>query len=409
MTPGAETQSSLSDLQVGQQLKSAATESGLSRVIALDGVRGLAILLVVFWHYYACVPRPEWVTTIPLFESLAGYAWTGVPLFFVLSGFLIGRILIQQRGQPSYYRVFFLRRAVRILPLYFVALAAFAITRELLPPTENPALLRLFGEGVPFWSHLVFAQNFFMAQQGHLGGEWLGVTWSLAVEEQFYLLLPFIVAVVRPGWLRPAVVGLILFGIIFRLLALRVGLGTPAALIVLLPSRIDGFAAGMLIATQRGPWIAPAAGRWIAALGVIACVWLIYLGRSASSVYLAGVYTLIAVGYACVIWHVVSSARGRVAGLFAWKPLTWLGGVSYFVYLFHQPVNHLAHFTLRSEAPNLANAAGLAVTVCAFAIVLIGGELSRRWFEGPLIAWGKRWQYGRSNRQDVPQGSETSC
>src|SRR5579863_2282559 len=157
-----------------------------SRVPSLDGIRGFAILLVMLWHGLF-VPLSN-LPNHPVAERLIGLgrlSWSGVDLFFVLSGFLIGGILLDASASTSYFSTFYIRRAHRILPLY-----AAVVSCVLIAP-------RLFG-GWNHWAsnqisvgyYATFLQNFWMAKNNLFGSNVLGVTWSLAVEEQFYLSLP---------------------------------------------------------------------------------------------------------------------------------------------------------------------------------------------------------------------------
>lgn len=154
-----------------------------NRIPELDGLRGLAILLVVLLHYVK-----DGVTGTGIWYSLGlaplRLAGTGVDLFFVLSGFLIGGILLDVKTTDTYYRTFYLRRFHRILPVYFLWLLLFACGLAL----ADPRVKGMFNQALPIWSYPLFLQNFAMAVQGTFGAQWLMVTWSLAVEEQFYLL-----------------------------------------------------------------------------------------------------------------------------------------------------------------------------------------------------------------------------
>lgn len=376
------------------------TTATLEHLPALDGVRGIAILMVLGWHYYTCVPRPDWVLRVPLLESIAQYGWTGVPLFFALSGFLIGRILVANRGRAGYFKVFYIRRATRILPLYFVALGLFLLARWMWPLTDHPNLTRLLDTEPPYWTYAAFLQNFSMAQTGSLGGAWLGVTWSLAIEEQFYLLLPLTVALVRPEALPRLLGAFVVFSILFRVAVLQFQLADTKALIVLLPSRIDAFALGAL-AGMRCTQVNTARNvRWIA-LSVFAFVIAAFhlttltYGTPWQIVTLGVLFTLYGTLFALVIWTARSLPQGWFARALSVRPLTWLGSISYFVYLFHEPANHLTHYVTTGQTPQLNSVSGGLLTVAAAGLVLVAGELSRRYFEGPLIAWGRQWTYGR--------------
>src|SRR2546421_1147509 len=108
------------------------------RIAALDGIRGFAILLIIFFHYYD-VDGQFARGSIPAYVlSLTRLTWTGIDFFFVLSGFLIGGILLEARDSPNYYRTFYIRRAYRILPLYGVIIALYWLTTPFLPSTGKP-------------------------------------------------------------------------------------------------------------------------------------------------------------------------------------------------------------------------------------------------------------------------------
>jgi len=140
----------------------------------LDSLRGIAILAVLFYHGFAWSYGRNAVAGIPkLFIYATVPGWMGVNLFFVLSGFLITGILVDSRAKPHYYRDFYIRRSLRILPAYYAILA----------------ILFLFGQAR--WPFLTIS-FFYMANMGPLFGipTDYEVLWSLAVEEQFYLIWP---------------------------------------------------------------------------------------------------------------------------------------------------------------------------------------------------------------------------
>lgn len=202
-----------------------------ARVPALDGVRGLAISLVLWCHAMPGGlpnhPRLAWVV------KLGRFSWSGVDLFFVLSGFLIGGILLDAAASPAYFKTFYIRRAYRILPPYALLLAiALLVERGFawLPP------------------YLFFLQNFWMAAKGYFGIPLLGVTWSLAVEEQFYLSLPLLIRY-TPRRVLGGVLGLVvLCAPLLRSLAFHSFAGRALAAYVLMPCRADALCSGVLIA-----------------------------------------------------------------------------------------------------------------------------------------------------------------
>src|SRR5215475_5135109 len=158
------------------------------RIQALDGLRGIAVLLVLVRHSVAGIetPSPFWSSVIKPLRL----TWSGVDLFFVISGFLIGGILLDARNSSRYFQTFYLRRTFRILPIYYLFLA-FYFARHL--PIRFMA--GTFGDTsplpIPFFSFVTFTHNFWMASYGWFGAWGIAPTWSLAIEEQFYLTIPF--------------------------------------------------------------------------------------------------------------------------------------------------------------------------------------------------------------------------
>jgi peptidoglycan/LPS O-acetylase OafA/YrhL len=162
-------------------------KSSATRLLALDGLRGLAALMIIAHHYgpsqiVAGIGEP-----LAYVNRALGLAWSGVTLFFVLSGFLIGGILMDNVAAPNYYRIFYLRRACRILPAYVLLLVLFgALNAAGLAAHHPQAFGWLSHQPLPRWSFFTFTQNFFMVRVDDFGSAALAPTWSLAVEEQFY-------------------------------------------------------------------------------------------------------------------------------------------------------------------------------------------------------------------------------
>ena len=140
-------------------------EPNWKRIPQLDGVRGVAVLLVVIWHYYYCVPTPPGVL-YEFLKKLTALSWAGVDLFFVLSGFLIGGILIDHKEDGSYFKVFYIRRICRIFPLYFLILAAFGVYCWILKSAAGPHF--------PFLSYALFLQSLYIVRDNTLGHFFFG-------------------------------------------------------------------------------------------------------------------------------------------------------------------------------------------------------------------------------------------
>src|SRR5918911_2025059 len=212
------------------------TAFGGNRIPELDGLRGLAVLAVLCAHYFGEVPHGLRFLT---------FGWLGVDLFFVLSGFLIGGILIANRESSGYFSTFYIRRACRIFPAYYAVVALTLTASALLKLKGAP----WFDPLLPPAAYLTYTQNFAIALIGRAQGDWLLPTWTLAVEEQFYLLLPVIVFFTPPRRLLPVTLAVIASGPAFRLWALATSHDLSA--LVLLPSRWDLLFFGVLAAQIR--------------------------------------------------------------------------------------------------------------------------------------------------------------
>jgi peptidoglycan/LPS O-acetylase OafA/YrhL len=164
------------------------------RIHQLDGLRGLAVLFVVSFHYINNQLGASDPATLSGTENLLAkatyFGWVGVDLFFVLSGFLIGTILITNRGSVNYFKIFCERRFFRIAPIYYILLLIFFFLKK---SDLDASYTFMFQNDIPLYYCFLMIQNFAMAQCAHFGSGVLTPTWSLAVEEQFYLVLPLIV------------------------------------------------------------------------------------------------------------------------------------------------------------------------------------------------------------------------
>jgi peptidoglycan/LPS O-acetylase OafA/YrhL len=370
------------------------------RNLALDALRGVAIALVLVFHYLGPdVPPPHPLAPAGWLATLTSLAWTGVDLFFVLSGYLIGGILIDNRRAGNLFAVFYLRRAARILPPYLLAMAlALWLSREHSDPTILPYLL-------------TFTQNLWMASHGAFPSGGLNVTWSLAVEEQFYLVAPFLIRLLPPSRL-PAV----LAGLIAAAPALRgvVWLTYPPdhqwlAAYVLPWTRMDSIAAGVLLATLlrhpvRGPWLLarPLAAAMAAALCGGLAIAMVFSGHSWRQPLFSIVgFTLIGAAWTGVLL-VVLTLRGRAwHRLFAVCAPVGLG--AYSIYLFHVHVPRLVAWVAGPTAlPRLGN----FVLLCGLnlAVALLLWTLVERRF----IRLGHRAQYRLDTGQAEAPRSEGS-
>jgi peptidoglycan/LPS O-acetylase OafA/YrhL len=215
------------------------------KIPCLDGLRAVACLMILAYHFGPQIVRNG--GPFAFLNQLPPFLFQGVELFFVLSGFLIGGILLDARHSKNYFRTFYARRAFRLLPVYYLLVSGFVLAgwwiRE-----PSFAANRLFEDPLPLWTYWLYLQNFAMATADKFGPGWLAVTWSVAVEEQFYLILPLVIRRVRPEILWKGCVVAWFTSIVLRAVNAKFQIIPVLGSYVLLPFRLEGLALGILIA-----------------------------------------------------------------------------------------------------------------------------------------------------------------
>jgi peptidoglycan/LPS O-acetylase OafA/YrhL len=372
---------------------SASQEAAASpRLAPLDGLRGIAIALVL-WHHLGdqLLPlgRASWLGWIRAGTSLG---WIGVELFFALSGFLIGGILIDRRDSPNLMRVFYARRALRILPLYYAALGAIGLLLlARLPHSYHIG---------PAWVPALFLSNLAFGIAGRWDWAPLSVLWSLAVEEQFYLASPWLIRGISPGRVGWLGVGLVAISELLRVGVQAFSPGTHLFLHVVTLFHMDGLALGILAAwLVRAPGtdaLFAALGRcWhllaLAGLGLILVLEVVRADEGSPAMDFWG-YPAVAGFFALLILVAVRIRPPGPNRILSGRLLVYLGRRSYFIYLFHEIFWSLAVAHLGPGFP-MRSATGVGLVLATVAVTLGAAELSWRWFEGPLIARGHQLKY----------------
>lgn len=358
------------------------------RIRELDGLRGLAIALVIVWHYLVCQVTMPSNGPFALPMKLLQATWSGVDLFFVLSGFLIGGILLDNSAARHVFSTFYIRRACRILPLYLVMLGLFFVLSAGSPPAYD----WLFAAPMPFTSYATFTQNAVMGARQTFGPHWLGITWSLAVEEQFYLLLPLLI-VALPRRLLPAT----LVALVLAAPLARAAIGGLGAYVYPF-CRSDSILMGVLCALAvRHPAWSASLPRWRALLTRGVAVFLaVFMVFSAAHKFKTGgiaTHFILGIGYSIVLLWVMALAGLRQTLALRSTPLIWTGERSYGIYLFHQPVAGALHGGLYGTAPHIDTWDKAGVTAASLVVTVALVELSFRTFEKFFLDRGHRFKY----------------
>jgi peptidoglycan/LPS O-acetylase OafA/YrhL len=369
-------------------------------VPALDGLRGVAILGVMLFHCSLLLP---W--TSPLNSWLAGWpqiGWLGVDVFFVLSGFLITGILLDTRGGQRYFVNFYARRVLRIMPVYYLLLAIIFFVLPRFVPFESEPLRTLQARQAWLWTHLTNL-GFVYHRKVWALADWLDLVhlWSLAVEEQFYLVWPLVVHVLGPRRLRIACLCCIAGSVVLRL-GLWQADQRPGAIYFPTPCRLDGLALGAWVAAAMRERDAAATMRTLARRGV----WVAAALLAGLAVWRGGlefsdrpviVFGVLATGVltACVVAQIAEPAAGGPWVRILEQPLLRAAGkYSYGMYLYHNllygPVARLAPVaSLQAWAGS--ELAGNLVFMAIFVTACFGTAfLSWHAYEKHWLAY-KRW------------------
>lgn len=349
---------------------------------ALDGLRGIAVLLVIVHH--AALPSAE--LAHPVAHELLHMGFAGVDLFFVLSGFLITGILIDARGGDGTYRAFYGRRLLRIAPAYYLFLAItwlvlplFTADPSFAPPPEYRA------DGAV---HAVYGSNLLFAWSGDVRWRPVGHLWSLSIEEQFYLVWPLLVAALSPRALARLCAGMIAAALALRL-ALVLGGAPHWTIYPLTPARWDALALGALLALGwRGlPGKALIDRHRLALYLGLAGLYAVFvvdggLGKAGDAMEIWG-YSAIALLFAGVLVAALRAApESRLHRVLTWRWLRAVGALSYAAYLWQIA----ARYAFRVHVADwLEPRAGFWPTQLASLAFVLAASLALAWLSRHLI------------------------
>lgn len=356
---------------------------------SLDGVRAIAVGLVMLFHF--------------------GYfpvGWVGVQIFFVLSGYLITGILLQARNNSfsAYVSSFYWNRALRIMPLLYAFILISAAAYILLRVPHS------FGSDWPWL--ISFSANFARMRPEDLGPSFVHI-WSLAVEQQFYLIWPFLVFFLPPKAFKLIVLAMIAFSPLLRLAMFELlthrGFGdiyAGKAVYVLPVAQFDAFAAGAAISVWGLNRLRHAA-RWFAAVTAITAVAgfavLVCVNFRSHNAFIASfgyaMYLLPAYGYvwgysllnALFMLGLVCALQGHTSTvLLQTKALVWIGKISYGIYVYHLPLLLLGVLLIEKGGFDIHGPLRPVFFATWAIVVLIVADQSFRWLETPFLKLKKR-------------------
>ncbi len=393
-----------------------------AHVPALDGLRGIAILLVTAYHFIgqAADLVDGSSLSMRLTTRLASLGMYGVDLFFVLSGFLITGILLDTKDAPGYFRNFYARRALRIFPLYYAFLAVVLVIGPALAPgstllraaAHDQAWVWLYGTNLKI---ALAGQWAFCGTTQPICGQGLELNhlWSLAVEEHFYFVWPVLVYLCSKRALPRVAFALVLTALGVRLLLRH----DPMAGYTLTPCRMDALLVGALlsIALNSPTGVAflrgPARFVVVTALGLFAIAVALPGGaESRSPTFRACVFTLTAILAAAIVVRTLESKPtswlGRVTGS---SLLRTIGAYSYGLYLFHSALRPLfAKLIPVREIARLTHSPTLAVVL--YFVLATAGSLALAWpsyhlFEKPFLKLKRYFEAKREVAAEPALGS----
>jgi peptidoglycan/LPS O-acetylase OafA/YrhL len=377
------------------------------RIPELDGLRGLAIGMVLMAHHFMIVSRPGSALAYLLVPLRLD--WTGVDLFFVLSGFLIGGILLDARESSNYFRVFYIRRFFRIVPIYAVLLLSVGLARYLSSAGILGKYEEIFRERLPSVYFALFLQNIGMSLHNVWSSFPLVITWSLAVEEQFYLTLPLLIRFLnRRGLLR-----LILIAIagapFLRTFFFHRDPTNFFTWYTLMPCRADSLLLGVLgaIALRDPRWRGWLLGNrgLVQRVIVILLLGVAYLGWRAPSAWhplMASVgFTWLALTYLAFLLYAVLYRDSWISRCLQWNWLRALGVIAYGTYLFHELFLGMSF----GRVPWLRSWHDVGLSFIALIVTIAFCQLSWVYFEKPLVKMGHRTSY----KFDAPEESEAAA
>jgi peptidoglycan/LPS O-acetylase OafA/YrhL len=376
-------------------------ESFAARIPELDGLRGVAIAMVVLYHYFSLHFSVSPKTLAAYLVYATRFGWSGVDLFFVLSGFLIGGILLDAKGSSNYFQVFYIRRFLRIVPVYYLLLTGFFLLLAWFAAHPNEFWPWTLAENLPRYTYFLFLQNIFASISNSLGSAPLAVYWSLSIEEQFYFVLPFLIRFLSRERMRFLALEIILLAPVLRIALFSFFPTHPHAWYLLMPCRADALFFGVLAAMvlRDAHWRARVQ-RHRALLGGM----ILFLAAGVPFVaqtewalrgllMVSLMFSWFAALYFLVLIYALSFKGSHSSRLLCWSWLRRLGIIAYGVYLMHEGVlDFVLRVVARTSRPLPVVSYVLVAFFCA-GMTLSLAELSWTYFEKRFVNFSHRYKY----------------
>ncbi|MBD2677424.1 MULTISPECIES: acyltransferase [Nostoc] len=308
----------------------------------LNGYRGIALLLVFLFHCVLEIPVKTDNPAVFIYQKIMNFGWCGVDAFFVLSGFLITGILLDNREKPNYFKNFYARRMLRIFPVYYIVLILFlGVIHPLIRSYESPNDLDSFQ--IWYWFYI---ENLQWLLQGRFDYGPLAHFWSLAVEEQFYLVYPLLVYL-TPRKFLSRFLGIVIIGVVlyrnWLLLTQPLTSQITAGIYFNTFCRLDSLAIGSLIALwMRSETMIP----WLIKIAPIAMIlssiglMIIFVIQGGITLFTVGMdsigFTLLAIFFgSLLVLSITKPQNSFLPKVLNWPPLQSLGIISYGFYVYH--------------------------------------------------------------------------
>lgn len=328
---------------------------------ALDGLRGLAVLMIIFYHNFD-------------YLRFTSSSWIGLDLFFVLSGFLITEILLKKRNSSHFLKNFYTRRALRILPVYYLSIFLFLFVLPRIIQFHFSIQYFLMHQQW-FWLEI---QNWLFILKPDGNNNYLNHFWSLALEEQFYLFSPVIILLIKPiQKFISFLFFVLLLVIMMRLILWNLKIGDISYINLYAFTRVDGLCIGSLLAIfkYQGTFELSKFNRTLAlifiSLAFIILPFFKIILHSKLPYRACCLFPAISIFWGLIVW---SSIRGNsvIKSFFDNGTLKYFGKISYGLYIFHWPIDRI----IRSSQVSYGWLDNLYLSIMATALAILSAIIS---------------------------------